>query len=559
MQLKRNFMLLNKYKLVPAFILAVAAGFTSCTQKLDQLPQTNINDANFWNSPADLQLACNYLYTGLPENTTTAMQDNMSDYGFGTAANPVSDGARVVPATSAVEATPNAWVNNYKQIYSVNNILEKSLKIKQGDAASINKYLAEARFFRAFSYFELVKRYGDVPLILRTIALNEDTLLFPHRSPRAVVIDSVYADLDFAAQYLPQPDVQPASEFGRITATAALAFKARVALFEGTRQKFFGYGNPMRHLQLAVDASDAVITGGKHALYTGSGDSSYYYLFQYKSQAKNYTINKEDILMRLYGQNQANNISSHIFSRLLEQSALTATKSFMDAYLYKDGLPQGKSPFYKPVQDSTLTEFMNRDPRIGMTVFSKRLFFISSLYTPTLAYKIAKYFNAQDWNTNPGYIDFILLRYAEVLLTYAEAKYELNNSISDDDLDKSINKLRARVNMPALTNAFVNGNGLDMRMEIRRERSTELAFEGFRYWDLLRWKTAEVELPKQMLGPKYFPLEQPQVAQPGTTPDGFVIFEKASQRSFRVDRDYLWPIPTYETGVNVNLTQNPKW
>lgn len=108
------------------------------------------------------------------------------------------------------------------------------------------------------------------------------------------------------------------------------------------------------------------------------------------------------------------------------------------------------------------------------------------------------------------FLDFIAIRYGEVLLNYAEAVYELNGSISDADLDKSINLLRKRATnndpskLPLLTNAFVNANGLNMRDEIRRERSIELAYEGFRYWDLLRWKTAEIELPKPILGRKYF-------------------------------------------------------
>jgi hypothetical protein len=153
----------------------------------------------------------------------------------------------------------------------------------------------------------------------------------------------------------------------------------------------------------------------------------------------------------------------------------------------------------------------------------------------------------------------MIIRYAEVLLNYAEATYELNNSISDADLNKSINLIRARVNVPPLTNQLVQANGLDMRTEIRRERIIELCFEGFDYWDLLRWGTAAQVLPQALLGAKYFPAEMPNITVAQLTPDGFAIWEPASKRTFNPQRDYLWPLPTTELGLNKNLTQNPGW
>src|SRR5206468_2204992 len=130
---------------------------------------------------------------------------------------------------------------------------------------------------------------------------------------------------------------------------------------------------------------------------------------------------------------------------------------------------------------------------------------------------------AADWTINVSYIDNIILRYAEVLLNNIEARFELNGSVTDDELNATLNLVRARAKMPALTNGFATSNGLDMRTEIRRERRIELAFEGFRYWDLLRWKTAETELPQTITGVKYFPNEQGQLDDPHLTPDGFVI------------------------------------
>lgn len=156
-------------------------------------------------------------------------------------------------------------------------------------------------------------------------------------------------------------------------------------------------------------------------------------------------------------------------------------------------------------------------------------------------------------------MNFWIIRYAEVLLNYAESVYEFNDAISDADLDKSINLIRARAGVPPLTNDFVQSHGLNMQAEIRRERTVELCFEGFHYWDLLRWKTAEQELPQSLLGTKYFPEEMPTVSNPPLDANGFIILEDKTKRNFQSNRDYLWPLPTKEIGLNPKLTQNPNW
>jgi hypothetical protein len=161
-----------------------------------------------------------------------------------------------------------------------------------------------------------------------------------------------------------------------------------------------------------------------------------------------------------------------------------------------------------------------------------------------------------------SYVDYAIIRYAEVLLNFAEATFELNGSISDADLDRSINLLRARGGVAPLTNSLVSNYTLSMREEIRRERRVELAMEGFRYWDLLRWKQAENELPQMILGAKYFE-DEALVIDPNWNPmrtqDGFIITEPATNRNFNPDRDYLWPLPLTELSMNPNLVQNPNW
>jgi len=577
----------QKIIIIHIFSLLLFACLTACNKQLSQTPQTQLSDAAFWHTAADLNAACNYLYTFLPglgtdpTGTPTPYQDAYSNDAACTVAGvaSVSDGSRSAPATSA------EWSNFYTLIRAANNILQKSIGIT-GSQASINQFLGEARFFRAWGYFELVKRFGDVPYINRTLSLT-DTLLYTGRTNRETVIDSIYSDLDFAAANCPQPDVlQSNSQYGRISATAALAFKSRVALFEGTWDKFHNAGDYSAHLQIAVTAASTVISGGKHSLYTGSGDSSYYYEFQYSGSLAgnpvqllygpqiNYTYasNKENIIVRLYGQNLVNNIANHSYERTsLEQSALTGSKAMMDAYLFSDGLPEGVSTLDSSnMQTSTLTEFRNRDPRIGMTVWNKTMYFPGlggiNPYLQTVGYRLRKYFVVSDWSGQTSFVNYNVLRYAEVLLNYAEAEYELNGSISDDDLNLTINALRNRATnnnssrLPLLTNAFVTSNGLNMETEIRRERRVELAYEGLYYWDLLRWKTAENDLPSALLGPKFFPADFPTGTNPNLDTNGFIIIESASKRMFNPARDYLWPLPTKEIALyNGKLVQNPMW
>lgn len=528
---------------------------SSCERILDLEPETSLTDAGYWKSPDDLISACNALYLSLPA-IAWDYQDNYSDIAYATGPNNVSDGSRLTPATST------DWSNNFVLIRRANTILEKSTGVK-GDAVTIDQARGEASFFRAWAYFELLKRYGDVPLILRTFDLN-DTLTTAHRSPRAEVVKQIYADLDYAVTVLPDADKQAAANYGRITSGAALAYKSRVALFEGTREKFFGYGNANADLEIARNAANAVIASGKYGIfrYAAKPDSSYAYAFQY---AANGRINRENILVRLYGKDLTTNIASHNIAGNEDRAIITPTKSLMDLYLYKDGLPKEKSVFYQN-QTSTMTEFENRDPRAGMTVFNKNSWYVTSYYQPNFlftvtGYKFNKWFNAGDRNV-VSFIHFGIIRYAEVLLNYAEATYELNGSISDSDLNLTINAVRNRSgNNPVapLTNTLVTANGLDMRNEIRRERTVELAEEGMRYWDILRWKTAEVVLAQAVLGAKYFPQEQGTLSNGSFITDGFVIVQAANRRTFNPEKDYLWPIPSTELGYNKNLKQNPKW
>jgi hypothetical protein len=598
--------------------LLLATGLPGCKKQLnDQEPTTTLADANFWKQPSDLALACNYLYSYLPGlnyqsdpiwggNISSApgvppMQEFLGSDAFGSSINAISDGSQLTPPSW------DEWTKNYALVRAANNILQHSVTVT-GDTGLIHKYLGEARFFRAWAYFNLVQRFGDVPLIMQTVNVT-DTLLYTARTNRTIVIDSIYADLSYAAAECPAAGAQTTAEYGRITRSAALAFESRVALFEGTREKYFGYGSWQTDLQIALNTAGTVMAEGQHSLFTVASatsastatarDSSYYFLFQYPAEgypvptavtltaqtaaspvaaspatlpASMYAANKEAILVKLYGSNSLNGILQHNFPVGISTSTkqLYVTKHLMNQYLYADGLPAPISKYYTP-EVNTLTEFTNRDPRASMTVFNKSIPTVASgppygYFTPLPQYFSRKWFNNADNTANRSFLDFVIIRYAEVLLNYAEATYELNGAISDGDLARTINLLRARANPSGtqvsqnfltLTNAFVAANGLNMLTEIRREREVELALEGLHYWDLLRWKTAETELPQDALGPKYFPAEMGKLSVK-LNADSLIVYETG--RTFNAAKNYLWPIPTLQIALSNNkYTQNPGW
>ncbi|WP_343538771.1 RagB/SusD family nutrient uptake outer membrane protein [Sphingobacterium thalpophilum] len=569
------------------YILLSSIAFASVSScKIDEIPETTVNDVNFWNTVADLRLAANYFYTTLPGLTQKEVNmDNWSTDAYpNDKGDPISDGSRVRPAESDDY--------NYYHIFQANKLIEKSAEVlaKGGDPTQVNWYVGEARFFRAWYYFEMLKRFGGVPLITKTMGVDDPDVFLP-RASREQVLELIFSDLDFAASSLRNADeVNAAKEYGRITKTAALAFKSRVALFEGTREKFHHYGDANKHLTMAKEAAEAVINSHMHALFsqpagTGeTGNDAYFNLFQLAGEGR---ANKENIIVRAYGVNQENSVVSTAVQRYYEGNSVVPTQNFVDNYLMVDGLPTDKSPLYQePNSTTTHAEyFRKRDPRMSFTLFKRGDEYISggkyTIPNPSRqrsGFGIRKYANEPFWARQASYIDRPVLRYAEVLLNYAEAVYELRGAISDADLDKTVNLLRARlpevnigtdvvpnfVPMAKLSNAFVASNGLDMRQEIRRERHVELAFEGFAYWDLLRWKTAEVEMPKTLYGSYLFSeyLTDKNEKWDAKTPvnaRNYIILQDASLRTFDPKKDYLWPIPSSEITKNDKITQNPGW
>ncbi|SEO62238.1 RagB/SusD family nutrient uptake outer membrane protein [Niastella yeongjuensis] len=547
-------------KIILSIAILAASILLTCCNKLNLRPESEISDNDYWNGEPDLINACNRLYETLQANWL----DNRGDDNIGTGANQTSNGSWTIQNTS------DDWSFRYRDIRTANNILEKAGKANVSDLVR-NRYFAEARFFRAYSYFLLVQKYGDVPLILHTLDLNSEELTMP-RTPRADVMKAIYEDLDYAYAWLPGRDNLDAKQWGRVMKGTAMGIKARIALYEGTREKFRGETGWEAHLQTAIAAAQLVTMQG-HALF-----ANYEKLFLKDGEGP---TNKENIFVKIYGISNTNIILGHTFSRDLEQGKNAVTRNLLRQYLYTDGLPAFNtdntpvatpSPLFVPEANETAynTIFENRDPRLATLAFKKGDSAYKGPWQPTLTtgtrtgFASKKGFSLEDWTvSNGGVTDRILMRYAEVLLILAEAKFELTETISDGDLDLTVNALRTRAGMPVkLTNAFVTANNLSMRDEIRRERTVELALEGFRYDDLIRWKTAETVLPKEILGAKYIAGDWSgtNVNTLKLNSDKVIISEPANTRKFQANRDYLYPVPVNEiTTSGNNVTQNPNW
>lgn len=534
------------------WVIAIAVG--SCAKDLDLTPRGEISDATFWNTKNDFELAANAFYQFLDG---PGYDDNWADIGYGWQPNSISNGTYVVPENSAV------WNKSYQQIRAANKVIAQAEESDLGN--HINQYLGEAKFFRAFYYYKIYRLYGGVPLIKKVLNTSDEELYSP-RSTREETVKYILNDLTEAASLLSE---KGSVTTGRVTKGAALALKARVALFEGTWRKFHNDGQANEMLDQAIAASDDVIKSGKYSLFTGKGDQSYRYLFIEEGDDSN-----ESIFDRRYHRD----VAVTDFGWWIAYETSSPTKKLADMYLCTDGLPIEKSGLFKGY-DTFVSEYENRDSRMSQTFIKPGLATVRPHFArtpvanwpnrnPNVGYMLYK-FLSEDVTGNSVWgqhqFDWRIIRYAEVLLTYAEAVFEKNNSISDADLNKSINLLRARVNMPPITNSFLAENGMDMRTEIRRERTVELAFEMFRYDDLRRWKIAEIELPKDVKGIKNVGTEWSTLPAwaAGSRPNdaqGFVIAEGAANRKFEVPKHYWQPLPSKQISLYPDiLSQNPGW
>jgi hypothetical protein len=531
------------------FLLTV--NFACKKNFMDRFPLDKITDANYWQTPVDLKTYSNQFYPTLLDPNFFWSIDNMSDN------QAPSNIASFIWNQYVVPSSGGGWgKSDWAAIRSCNYFLKQYHSV-QGDSTSINTYVAEIKFFKAFFYFEKVRKFGDVPWLNDVLQTNSEQLVGP-RDSRMLVMDSIIKNLDFAVLNLPDE-----SNEDRLTKDAALAFKTRVCLYEATYRKYHNLGDYDSMLKEAVSTAEVLINSGKYALYsTGNPSTDYYNLFSLDELRGNL----EGIMVQYY----ALDILMHNRNRILSEPQTGFTKDFAKAYLCKDGKPISVSPLYKG--DAQFTdEFIDRDPRMKQSIYTPdRPFLISS--SGTISYQPVPEFNTSRCNTGYRIIKFFspfekdmqqgrsvkptfIFRYAEVLLNYAEAEAELGEC-TQQVLDRSINPLRDRVGMPHLTVdvGFVDPEWPNWEVpitplinEIRRERRIELSAEGFRFDDLRRWKAGKLlETPQTYLGARDPSMNSYRILYPG-----FI-------RSWN-DKLYLYPLPTTDLTLNPQLTQNPDW
>jgi hypothetical protein len=553
---------------------------TSCQNSLDLYPLAQPSAETWYSNETEIQLALNDLYRPdfwLQDEDLDA--NYLSDDGFyRQALTPIKAGT----TTSQWSTSTTLWQNSYKAIARANKIIA-ALNSDQTKAkvlaSKIELYLAEARFHRAAQYARLITHFGDVVYSDGVVSIEE--AYTKGRTDKKVVLAKAYEDFDAGIKSLPTS--YAASAVKRATKGAAYALKARLALY-------------MSDFKTAAEASKACIDLKAYTLHS---DYSNLFLQTTKNSPEVIFGLPRSIALKVFVNTAM--VSDRITRNSGGFGAANPTWDLFCSYLCTDGLTIDKSPLYDP-----RNPFKNRDPRCTVTIVEFGIPHLGFIYDPNpIALTVTRLStntkvtnndnraNAQfasfngllwkkgiddTWLLNGKTIepDQIIIRYADVLLMYAEAKTELNEI--DQTVVDAVNSVRARAYKVALTAttypAVKATNQAELRRLIRTERRMEFASEGLRYMDIVRWKIAEKVLNRPiygMLDPTdlkakvvdknlwFFP-GIPVIDEDGT-PD-FKAMETAGLIKNLVptawnNRQYLWPIPTAEIQINPNITQNP--
>ena len=587
----------------------------SCEDFLTKVPETDLSPDTFFTTEAELEMWTNNFYAEiLPEADNLTAQ--VADDHYTSSLNAIEKGTRSPSSAS--------WgVGTWQPLRRINYFLENN---KCADPAIKAEYDGVAYFFRAMFYFNKVRQYGDIPYYDKVIGSSDEAMLNKPRDPRGYVMLKICQDLDKAYELL--PDKWEAYSVYKVTKDAAMALKSRAALFEGTFRKYHAGTEYVPQdeqtfdgitvsskwfLEQAAEAASKVM--GKHSLYTGNtlGLATK----ATKASYREYFIledaeDSETILSRRYS---VALLIRHGIQFNMKNGRHSATARFVNHYLQADGTPIQNRAGWQTL--SYRDAFKNRDPRMEQTLhgpsyvaYQGKGHEMMTFDRNLSGYRVIKFISSTDHeNATTSTTDYPLLRYAEVLLNYAEAKAELG-TLTADDLAKTINVIRARVGMPGLTAVpteadalmkeyYPNAKGEQLAaiLEIRRERTVELFCEGFRQWDLLRWDEGKWLVPstnKRFQG-IYVPAlgeydldndgkldagfyakslsSDDKTTVPATNQivigggwtlsegdHGYLTYHAAEDYVWDDTKDYLWPIPVDQrTLTGGALTQNPGW
>lgn len=493
----------NIFLLIAASIFILS--FSSCDDLLDVTPKDKITPETFFSTEADLQAFSTNFYNSLPKDRDLYKDD--ADNITHSTPNSAATDSRTVPASGG------GWEWGYLRRF--NTLLQYSVNCK--DKTVRTRYQALTRFFRAYFYFEMVKRFGDIPWYDTELFVSETDQLNKPRDSRELVMKNILEDLDFAITNLSTtPSVYT------VTKWTVLSLKSRVCLFEGTFRKYHNLNlstNADFFLQESITASRELMKESNYTLYTEGGTNQAYRKL-FTSQNAPTT---EVIMARNY------NLTYDIYNTVgtyhtsVGEGRPGVTRKIIASYLMNDGSRFTDNPNWETM--TFVDECKNRDPRLAQSICTPSYQPIVSnrknipdLNACVTGYQLIKYEDEAVGGKSD--IDLFYFRLAEVYLNYAEALAEINQ-LTQDDLDISINKLRDRVGMPHLimktananpdpyllanTTGYPNVSGANQGviLEIRRERTIELLSEHFRYDDILRWKAGQ-NMKQAILG-MYFP------------------------------------------------------
>jgi hypothetical protein len=568
--------------------MLLTAGLSSCD--LDQLPKEAISPETFFNTENDLLLYTNSFYNALPsaedvynEDVDNVVKNSLRDE---------LQGTRIVPTSGG------GWT--WTNLRNINYFLANSNKCT--DKKAVAKYNGVARFFRAYFYFGMVKRFGDVPWYSSTIEVADEDLLTKARDPRTLVMDSVMADIDFAIANL-----EGTRQVNTITKWTALALKSRMALYEGTFRKYhteFNLPDADKFLDECIEASEDLMKNSGYGIYKDTPATAYLKLFS----ADN-SIAEEIILGRDFSDQLQVYHNLNYYTMTASYGKPGLEKKLVNSYLMADGTRFTDMKGYETMQ--FYDEVQKRDPRLaqsirtpGYTRIGESTPLVPEFGATVTGYQLIKFVSEPKWDTfGKDITDMPIFRYAEVFLNFAEAKAE-KGTLTQDDLDISTKLTRGRVGMPNISLADANakpdpyqaqmytklsGKNVGVILEIRRERRIELLMENFFRWDdIIRWKEGQL-LTKQFKG-MYFPgpgsydLDKngkvDLVIYEGTKPTvpgaqllklgseillengakgGNIVVNGHINKKFDENKDYLYPIPKQERLLNTNLSQNPNW
>ena len=589
-------MKINLNILSAGLLLATAVSFSSCDDFLTRDPQDTVTDVpSFWNNEENLRTSFldyyTYFFPGYRSGWNRAdnfAETNVADWTDDNAQEVATLFTKVAPTTDA-----DNW--NFEKIRNMNLLLSRIQSSSLGEEAK-NHWSGVARLFRAMEYAKLVQKFGDVPYYDAVVGSTDNEQLYRARDPRTTVMDKVNEDLAFACANI---RVNDGTKGLTVNRAVAQGFASRIMLFEGTWQKYHANNTAKaaEYLKAAKDYAAALMQTNAYSIAPS-----------YKSLTTSEDLagTPEIIMYRSYVENVV--MHSLMSFQNTEHEMSSPSRSFVDAFLTKNGLPihQAGNTDYKGKEYAK--EIQNRDPRLADNIDEEsglRLNGVAAVYAAS-GYYANRYVN-KDLINKPGGMsstnttDAPVMKLNEVMLNYIEAAAELADlgqyTLTQADFDKTINAIRDRqsTQMPHLTLAgnALKVNGVEINdpdrdatvkpiiWEIRRERRVELAYEGLRFNDLRRWGKLEyadmTKNKKLNMGAWINKADYPENAEAlakitlcdengkiVTGNEGYImpITEVAKMRVM-ADKDYLYPIPVDQITMYENhgfkLTQNPGW